>query len=112
MKIIDYQALAARTINPEQAQREQLINFVFGLTGETGETIDLLKKILFHGHDLEQNEDKLKKELGDCAWYIAGIATAAGLSLEDICRENIRKLEQRYPRGFDPERSRNREETA
>ena len=109
MNMTEYQLLAARTINSEQPDKEKLINFVFGLAGETGETIDLLKKIIFHGHDLETNRDKLTMELGDCLWYIAGIATAAGITLDDIATRNIEKLRRRYPGGFDPEKSRNRE---
>lgn len=105
MNMTDYQALAARTINPEQPDKERLINFVFGLAGETGETIDLLKKIIFHGHDLETNRDKLALELGDCLWYITGIATAAGINLDDIAKRNIEKLKARYPDGFSEERS-------
>lgn len=105
MNMTDYQALAARTINPEQPDKEKLINFVFGLAGETGETIDLLKKIIFHGHDLETNRDKLALELGDCLWYITGIATAAGINLDDIAKRNIEKLKARYPDGFSEERS-------
>ena len=105
MNMTDYQALAARTINPEQPDKERLINFVFGLVGETGETIDLLKKIIYNGHDLETNRDKLTMELGDCLWYIAGIATAAGITLDDIATRNIEKLRRRYPDGFSEERS-------
>ena len=105
MNMTDYQALAARTINPEQPDKERLINFVFGLAGESGETIDLLKKIIFHGHDLETNRDKLALELGDCLWYITGIATAAGINLDDIAKRNIEKLKARYPDGFSEERS-------
>lgn len=109
MNMTEYQALAARTINPEQPDKEKLINFVFGLAGETGETIDLLKKIIFHGHDLENNREKIAIELGDCLWYIAGIATATGISLDELANGNIEKLRKRYPKGFDPEKSRNRE---
>ncbi|NLF83448.1 MAG: nucleoside triphosphate pyrophosphohydrolase family protein [Candidatus Gastranaerophilales bacterium] len=108
MNMTEYQLLAARTINPEQPDKEKLINFVFGLAGESGETIDLLKKIVFHGHDLETNRDKLTLELGDCLWYIAGIATAAGIGLDEIAKRNIEKLKARYPDGFRQERSINR----
>lgn len=110
MQMNTYQQLAARTINPEQEPREAIINFAFGLTGETGETIDLLKKILFHGHDMEINKDKLVKELGDILWYVAGIATTAELSLQDIAATNIDKLRQRYPDGFSQQKSQQRAE--
>jgi len=105
MQMNTYQQLAERTMNPEQDQREAFTNFAFGLAGETGETIDLLKKILFHGHDLEINKDKLVKELGDICWYVAGIATTAGLSLDDIAVTNIEKLRARYPNGFEQQKS-------
>lgn len=108
----EYQQLAERTANLDlnTQKGERLINFSFGLMGETGEVIDCLKKILFHGHDLELNQDKLKFELGDCLWYIATLANTTGLKLEDIAIANIEKLKARYPNGFSQERSINRTE--
>ena len=85
------------TLTPK---RENGLLTSFGLMGETGEVIDCLKKILFHGHDLELNQDKLKFELGDCLWYIATLANTTGLKLEDIAIANIEKLKARYPNGF------------
>lgn len=111
MKFNDYQQLAERTANldPNTQKGERFVNFSFGLMGETGEVIDCLKKILFHGHDLELNQDKLKIELGDCLWYIATLATTAGLSLDDVASANIEKLKARCPDGFSEKRSINRE---
>lgn len=51
----------------------------------------------------------MAEEAGDVLWYLAEIADALGITLEDIARRNIAKLRNRYPDGFDPERSRNRE---
>ena len=59
-----------------------------------------------HGID----QDALIKELGDCLWYIGAFATVLGLSMDDIARRNIDTLRNRYPVGFDSERSRNRVE--
>ena len=84
-----------------------LINSVMGLNGEAGEVIDLVKKHLFHNHELDK--DKLKLELGDVLWYLAEAAEALGISLEDIAISNIDKLKRRYPEGFDFEKSINRE---
>lgn len=103
-----YQSKAARTIDPEQTKRENLINFSFGLAGETGEVIDEIKKHLFHGHAIDEKE--LIKELGDVLWYINGLCTALGINMEDVATTNIRKLEARYPDGFDKSKSINREE--
>lgn len=112
MAFDQYQRLAERTANrgPDDTTERRFINFAFGLMGETGEIVDYLKKILFHGHDLDANRDKLKLELGDCLWYIAMIASAAGLSLNEVAIANIEKLRKRYPDGFSEEQSRNRPE--
>jgi NTP pyrophosphatase (non-canonical NTP hydrolase) len=71
-----------------------------GLAGETGEVVEHIKKWVGHGHDLDV--DKVKKELGDVLWYISELATVMDLSMEEIARANIRKLEERYPKGFNP----------
>ena len=106
MTINEYQKLAMTTLNPELSQKDVLINGVMGLCGESGEAIDIVKKWLAQGHELDK--EKLAKELGDICWYLAETATALDLSLEDIMAANIEKLKKRYPDGFDAERSRNR----
>lgn len=99
----DYQKQAMRTLNSRLSRQEILINGVMGLCGESGEAIDIVKKHLFHGHPLDR--EALRKELGDIAWYLAETAWAMDVSLEDILRENIEKLQTRYPEGFEPQRS-------
>ena len=106
MKINEYQKLAMKTLNPELSERDVLINGVMGLCGESGEAIDIVKKHLHQGHELDQK--KLAAELGDIAWYLAETAYALDLSLEEIFRGNIDKLKRRYPQGFTTERSINR----
>jgi NTP pyrophosphatase (non-canonical NTP hydrolase) len=77
-----------------------------GLAGETGELIDMLKKWVGHGHELDLGE--VEKELGDILWYISEIATILDLRLAQIAEKNEAKLSARYPEGFSVERSRNR----
>jgi len=108
MHLNEYQELAARTLGRDRTHEQQLANAALGLTGEAGETADLIKKHLYHATPLDQ--DALIKELGDCLWYIGAFATVLGLSLDDIAQKNVDKLRKRYPEGFDPERSRNRTE--
>jgi NTP pyrophosphatase (non-canonical NTP hydrolase) len=102
----EYQKKAMTTLNPALSKHDALLNAVMGLCGESGECIDLVKKHLFQGHDLDR--EKLCKELGDVAWYLAEAAFALDLSLEEILRGNLDKLRSRYPQGFDAERSMNR----
>ena len=108
MTINEYQKLAMTTLNPALSQKDVLINGVMGLCGESGEAIDIVKKWLAQGHNLDR--EKLAKELGDICWYLADTATALDLSLEDIMAANIEKLKRRYPEGFDSARSVNRTE--
>ena len=101
-----YQEKALRTQNPELSPGDKLINGVMGLCGEAGEVIDLVKKHVAQGHEL--NRAKLKDELGDVAWYLAATAAALDLSLNEVLEYNVEKLSARYPEGFSSERSRNR----
>ncbi len=108
MTINEYQRLAMTTLNPELSKKDVLINGVMGLCGESGEAIDIVKKHLAQGHELDR--EKLAKELGDIAWYLAETATALDLNLEDVFEANIEKLRRRYPEGFDSQRSINRDQ--
>ena len=86
----------------------ELLNGALGLTGEAGEVADMIKKHIFHGHDLTPED--LVKELGDVCWYLALISHACGISIEHIMEQNIEKLKKRYPDGFSTEKSINRAE--
>ena len=108
MHLTDYQELAARTLGRDRTHEQQLANAALGLTGEAGETAEIIKKHLFHATPI--NRDALVKELGDCLWYIAAFATVLEIPLDEIAQRNIDKLRARYPEGFDTERSRNRVE--
>ena len=108
MTINEYQRLAMTTLNPELSRKDVLINGVMGLCGESGEAIDIVKKWLAQGHDLDK--ERLAKELGDIAWYLAETAYALDIPLEAILAANIEKLKKRYPEGFAAEKSINRTE--
>ena len=107
MTVNEYQELAMRTLNPELDKKDVLVNSVMGLCGESGEAVDIVKKHLFHSHPLDR--EKLIKELGDVAWYLAEAATALDVPLSEIFEKNIEKLQARYPEGFDTEKSIHRE---
>ena len=108
MTINEYQKLAMTTLNPALSQKEVLLNGVMGLCGESGEAIDLVKKWMMQGHELDKAH--LAKELGDVAWYLALTSHALGLTLEEVLEHNIEKLRKRYPEGFSAEKSLHREE--
>lgn len=85
-----------------------ILDGCLGLAGEVGEFVDLVKKWIFHEHPID--EEHLKKELGDICWYVALICFCFGWDLQEILDLNIRKLEQRYPEGFDVDQSKVRKE--
>lgn len=103
----EYQIAALRTAGTDDTDA-LLINGVMGLCGESGECVDMAKKWAFQGHTLDC--EHMAKELGDVAWYLAVTAYAIGYELDEILQMNVDKLRARYPDGFDPEKSRNREE--
>jgi len=86
----------------------ELFNGSLGLTGESGEVADMIKKYIFHGHDLDKKA--LVKELGDVCWYVALLAHAIDVDFEEILSLNIDKLKSRYPEGFSESASINRKE--
>lgn len=106
MQANDYQKEAMKLLNPKLDNKDVLINGVMGLCGESGEVIDIVKKWLAQGHQLDK--ERMKSKLGDVAWYLAETATALDVSLEQIFQANLDKLHKRYPQGFSTEDSVNR----
>lgn len=106
----DYHVACRYFQNPDvkQVSRDSLLNAALGLTGESGEVAEHVKKIVFHKHNPDM--PAIESELGDILWYIVQMCDAIEISLEEIMTGNIKKLYERYPDGFDPERSRNRKE--
>ena len=104
MTINEYQQLALRTINPELSPKEQLLNGLMGLCGESGEAIDIMKKHLAQKHDLD------KEHLANALGYLAVASYFLGCDLETIMDKNIEKLRKRYPVRFEADLSINRAE--
>ena len=110
MTLNQYQTEAMRTASGVTAASEEnlMLNGAMGLNGEAGEVIDILKKHIFQGHKLDT--DHIAKELGDCLWYIAVCAKGAGYTLDEIAEMNKAKLRNRYPEGFEADKSLHRAE--
>jgi len=87
-----------------------LLTAGMGLSAESGEFNEIIKKMFFQGKPLnEENVFHMKRELGDIMWYWMNACTALGLDPNDVINENVKKLESRYPGGkFDAWHSENR----
>ena len=110
MTLNEYQTEAMRTASGMTASSNEnlMLNGAMGLNGEAGEVIDILKKHMFQGHDLDV--EHIAKECGDCLWYLAILAKGAGYTLDEIAEMNKAKLRKRYPDGFEADKSLHRTE--
>ena len=109
----EYQRNAMRTASgiSTSCPENLLLQGVMGMSGESGEALDIVKKVMFQGHELnEATKEHLIRELGDVLWYVATTAEALDTDLETVMQVNIDKLRARYPKRFDAERSQHREE--
>lgn len=110
MTLNEYQKEAMRTVSGivEINSENLMLQGAMGLNGEAGEVIDILKKYMFQGHDLDKYH--VAKECGDCLWYLAILAKGAGYTLDEIAEMNKAKLRKRYPDGFEADKSIHRAE--
>ena len=84
----------------------QLLTASIGMQAESGEFSEVIKKIIFQGKPYNEDERyHLKRELGDVLWYWIQGCTALGYTPQEVMEENIKKLEARYPNGFEVVRS-------
>ena len=83
-----------------------------GLSSETGEFNEIIKKCIFQGKPLnDETVFHCKRELGDIMWYWISSCRALGLDPNEVIEENVNKLKARYPDGeFDVHYSENRQD--
>jgi len=108
--MMNYRDEVLRTLNQKLNPDEIVVNATLGLTGEAGELANVIKKIMFHGHDVnDKMKEQLMGEMGDCYWYLEVLSEMFGFEEDDIKKANVEKLRKRYPDGFSEDRSINRE---
>ena len=101
-----------RDLYSEGLPVERLLTAAVGMSAESGEFIEVVKKMIFQGKPVnEENLFHLKRELGDVMWYVAQACMALDTSFDEIVEMNVEKLKARYPGGeFDVYKSENRAE--
>jgi NTP pyrophosphatase (non-canonical NTP hydrolase) len=112
---LDYAALLTRMNKLEledDCNLPQLLTAALGLTAESGEFSEVVKKIILQGKPYnEDNVFHMKRELGDICWYIAQACMALDTTFDEIIEMNVEKLKKRYPGGeFNVHQSENRKE--
>ena len=96
----------------DDADIPRLLTAALGLTAESGEFTEVIKKIILQGKPYnEDNVFHLKRELGDICWYLAQACMALDTTFDEVIEMNVDKLKARYPGGeFDVHHSENRKE--
>jgi len=91
---------------------ERLLTAAVGMSAESGEFTEVIKKIIFQGKPVnEENLFHLKRELGDIMWYVMQACMGLDITLDEVIEMNVDKLVKRYPGGeFDVHYSENRQE--
>ena len=99
-----------RELYSEGLPVERLLTAAVGMSAESGEFTEVVKKMIFQGKPVnEENLFHLKRELGDVMWYVAQACMALDTSFDEIVEMNVEKLKKRYPGGeFDVHKSENR----
>ena len=98
----DFVALADRMgeLDRQGACIERLTTAGIGLAAESGEFLEIVKKMVFQGKPWnDDNREHLIIELGDVMWYVAQACMALDISFDEVIERNIKKLEKRYPGG-------------
>ena len=101
-----------RELYSEGLPVERLLTAAVGLSAESGEFTEIVKKMIFQGKPYnEENIFHMKRELGDIMWYVAQACMALDTDFNEIIEMNVDKLKSRYPGGeFDVHFSENRKE--
>ena len=96
----------------QDADVPRLLTAALGLTAESGEFTEVVKKIILQGKPYnEENVFHMKRELGDICWYLAQACMALDTTFDEIIEMNVDKLKARYPGGeFNVHKSENRKE--
>lgn len=84
-----------------QKQREGITGILHGavgLAGESGEVLDMVKKSWVYGRPLDK--DKMLAEMGDVLHYLTMLCILLDVTFDDVMRNNMIKLQKRYPDGY------------
>lgn len=99
-KLRDYEKFVMGLMSPDSMETmwSKLATAGLGLAGEGGEFADIVKKVLFHGMELDESvKQKMIKELGDILFYLTFTAVAVcEVDLRTVLEENVVKLSARY----------------
>ena len=97
--------------NNSNIKTARLLTAALGLGSETGEFVEIVKKMILQGKPpSDENIFHMKRELGDIMWYWTTACASLNLDPFEVINENQKKLEARYGEKFEINRSEVRED--
>ena len=93
-----FQREARRSLRDDLPYEAMCSNMCMGLAGEIGEVIDIMKKHIYQGKELDITD--VIEEVGDVLWYIANFCNVNNITMDECMESNIKKLRKRFPDGF------------
>ena len=93
-----FQREARRTLREDLPYEAICSNMCMGLAGEIGEVIDIMKKHIYQGKELDITD--VIEEVGDVLWYIANFCNINNITMDECMKSNMKKLKKRFPNGF------------
>ena len=93
-----FQSEARRSLRDDLPYEAMCSNMCMGLAGEIGEVIDIMKKHIYQGKELDITD--VIEEVGDVLWYIANFCNVNNITMDECMESNIKKLRKRFPNGF------------
>lgn len=93
-----FQREARRSLRDDLPYEAMCSNMCMGLAGEIGEVIDIMKKHIYQGKELDITD--VIEEVGDVLWYIANFCNVNNITMDECMESNIKKLRKRFPNGF------------
>ena len=93
-----FQREARKSLRDDLPYEAMCSNMCMGLAGEIGEVIDIMKKHIYQGKELDITD--VIEEVGDVLWYIANFCNVNNITMDECMESNIKKLRKRFPNGF------------
>ena len=97
MTLKNYQKLCKKTAKRFNTKEKEILTWGLGIAGEAGDVAGCIKKTFSHGDNQRLG---IKENLGDTLWYVAMICNFFSWDLDDVMKDNIKKLKKRHPKGF------------
>jgi NTP pyrophosphatase (non-canonical NTP hydrolase) len=96
MNLKEYQKFCQKMHLPQESKEKEIMTWGLGVAGEANDVAGCIKKTYAHKDD---HIEGIKENLGDTLWYVAMICNFYRWTIDEVIKENVDKLKERYPEG-------------